>query len=730
MIRIDKVETLEGVEVYGDSPSDHTFYVLPNYPRFRLDENGCPVFKFLKYRSPIDREGGKKGGGFVFFDVEFVVPEDKLAAVRNILQQRVNRLYANRNTPPPDVKIGTITYTKGTSNLLLSDEDGNLIEKIRNPGKPSLYGKNISSFNMEFTPEGATLFEQALQGKGGVIQVVYDLYFWTRLPPIKGTVSFFASKFYSFYQTIDVEWRFWKEDDYKETIRERFIESESGRVDLEFNFALPDPEKDEKLKSNIRDWAWRTLEDLVETKMIEAIAPVSEDDRKRPEGIENVTRDIQVTKIGNFTHTFREKQAIEWNIAPQGTLPNITSLKDGEGNPIVWEEYSQVVDLNDPFFKQLNVAVQVNADFARLPLHSVEVHLDYNEGGTHEIWEESFKNPDDIKKFATYIENNNWNYTYWYEVNYKGESRTFKSETFPTDEKVLTINVDDVGILSIEVLPGDINFKQVAQAQVAIQYEDSSSGIDLMERQYTLDKDNQQHLFQDVIFEPRKKAYRYSVKYFMEDGKEFQTGWVEGRKPRLYINDPFSATKTVGIRAVGNLETDIGTIYVDLKYIDAANDYTQTKSIALNKNQSFFDWSFPVIDETGGKVSYSGNIQYKDGTVEEIPETETTENTILCGKKVEDFLEIEVLPDLIDFQQVRLVKVSLHYVDAANEIDERENVIFRPNATKAATWKIELKDKSKLEYTWSATFYMTDRTTKTIEEVATADPTIVLELPQ
>jgi hypothetical protein len=34
-------------------------------------------------------------------------------------------------------------------------------------------------------------------------------------------------------------------------------------------------------------------------------------------------------------------------------------------------------------------------------------------------------------------------------------------------------------------------------------------------------------------------------------------------------HDPFNANKTVSVRAIGDLQSDIGTIFIDLKYVDA-----------------------------------------------------------------------------------------------------------------------------------------------------------------
>ena len=102
------------------------------------------------------------------------------------------------------------------------------------------------------------------------------------------------------------------------------------------------------------------------------IAPVPEDKRDKPEGIEDVTRDISVTKAKSFRQTFRENGAAEWNLNPQGNLGTLTSMTGPDGAALRWEDYSTTVDANDPFFQQLNVTMMANADFERLGIFSIE----------------------------------------------------------------------------------------------------------------------------------------------------------------------------------------------------------------------------------------------------------------------------------------------------------------------------------------------------------------------
>ncbi|NER82023.1 MAG: hypothetical protein F6K42_21170 [Leptolyngbya sp. SIO1D8] len=110
-------------------------------------------------------------------------------------------------------------------------------------------------------------------------------------------------------------------------------------------------------------------------------------------------------------------------------------------------------------------------------------------------------------------------------------------------------------------------------------------------------------------------------------------------------------------------------------------------------------------------------------------ETETTENTLLVGKIIQDTLEVTVVPDLLDFSQVRLVKLSLRYADTANGVNERKDFIFRNGAANMTTWTIELEDKNQLEYTWQAMYFMVDGSRKETDAIATTDPTIILEVP-
>lgn len=738
MLRIDKQEILPevpDVTFWGDDESDAIFYPLPAHPQFRQLENGYPAFKYIMYKTPhdSDRPDGQKAGGYVFFDTELSVPEAKLKAAKQILQDRVNKTHADagKKGTPPEVKFGTITFTKGTVDLILK-QDNKIIEAVRSAGVPSLYDKNVAVFALELSQMGAIIFEKAMQGDGvSGVAVVYKLECQAKLPPITGRAWFSADKFYSFYQNVNIDWNRWGEDSYQETLREQFSESESYGTEVKFDFALPNPDEDKKLKDRVQDALERDLERMVEQKMKEAIPGVPEDKRKVPEGIENLTRDLSVHKIQSFSRVYKQNTVILWPLNPQVTLPAITSLKDKQGKPILWKDVSVYVDPDHPFFRELNVTLKVEADFQKLPISNVKVVIEYpRSDGSKQVKAFIFTDANTVQTFKTSLVNNNPKYKLYYEVSFKGSSKTLKSPVIETDNPTPPINIDDSGFLLLDLEAGDLDFEQLKAAQVTLRYEDKANGIAPIEQQFMITDNQREQRFQKLVFQPRNNAFECQIKYLMKNGKEFLGDRIKQWTSPLVVNDLFSNIKRVIIQASGNLTEKVESIFLDLTYADSTNDYSQNKSIVLNESNSFVEWEFPIISDTAGKLRYSGTIKYRDGSEEAIADTEATKNTILVGPKVAGFLKVEVAPDLIDFDLVKLARVSLQYPADGDPI-ARKDITFRPGAVDPVLWEVELKNKTKGEYKWQATFFPQGGSApKKTPWETTSDLTIFPQLPQ
>ncbi|GLX10721.1 hypothetical protein [Microbispora sp. NBRC 16548] len=709
---------------YLDDESELRFHVLPKVPMLRRD-GGLPVFKFVKYRTLKPLPNGDVGAALAFMDIELGLDERQEQSVRGRLAQMVSARRgpgAQPVDPAAIILVKPQVLTAAVTVDVLGDS-GNLVQKVNHAGVPSMYGNNVVAVSAELNQFGAPVFEAVMSSKGaGGVRVVYDLTFAARLPPVRAVGTWTASKFYSFVQEVDFEENFWSEDDFSERVSEIFLNSESRTIEIDSG-ALPgnDPAT-AKVLDTMRSAVTQQLDEAVKRNLLEAIPPENRDFSKiRDDDFENIRRSVMVDKRSDVRIEFRENQVTSVGVHPQANMPSLVS------QGFAWDDFVIEVDLDDPFFRQLNLAIQVNADFSELPIFSVDVKIDYPpHTAAHGVQTFSFRKADDIGKFTAFTEGGPTKFKYQYVVNYKGESRVFTSEWKEDDTTDLKINVDELGLWLVDVEIGDMNFEQVGRAVLTLEHPEVAPGVPAVQR-FQIDQNTKKASVRELLLQP-VQSYGGSIKYFMKDGREYvkELSGLKGR--RFYVDDPFSGTRTVQLRTRGDFERRIDSIFVDLTYVDARNDYRQTTSMALGKDNRFGDWSFPVIDEGQGEVTYRAITTYRDGTSTDSGELAVTGRTLLLGEESVT-LTVTVVPDLIDWTLVKLATVEIHYTDPAHGIDESETFTFRkPGAEQK--FELAIQDRTHKSYTWKAKFFMVDGSRK---EAGTPEPvtdeTLVVELP-
>jgi hypothetical protein len=726
MLVLEGLEELGFATAYRDDTSDTRFYILPNVPILRR-EDGKAVMKYVKYRSAKPLKGGGLGAALVFMDIELALTPEQEQQLRAKLVTSV-KARRGQNDPrplgPEQIELAKPPITDATVavEILAASED--LVQRVNTAGKPSMYGNNVVAMSAELTQLGAPVFEAVMKGEGaGGVRVVYDMTFPAKLPPITGVGHWTASKFYSFVQDVDYEENFWSEDDMTENISEMFANSESRFVDVQPG-SLPnsDPSTATILEA-VRNGIERSLDEAVKRNLLEAIPPESRDVSKiRDEDFENIKRSVTVNKSADVTINYREGQVAAVRKLPQANMRSLTS------QGFNWDDYAIEADTDDPFFAQLNLVVQVNADFVRLPLFSVDVSIDYPPAtAKHGIKTFTFKKSDDVGKFDAFLDGGGGKFKYQYTVHYKGEARKFESQWIDHEGDDLKIDIDDLGLWIVDVEAADINFDQVER--VAVTFEHPPVGPDGPQPvRFTIDKDHPTATVSELLLQPAQ-PYKVSLRYFMADGREYVREQPGQKGQRYYVDDPFAGNKTVQLRTRGDFEHRIDTIFADLKYEDAVNAYTQTYSVALGKDKRFDDWTFPVVDEHAGKVTYRTVTTFTDGTVAEAGDKDFDGQTLLLGEDVAT-LVVRMVPDLVDWAAIKLAKVDLHYSDAPNSIDEHESFTFR-SGDPEKTWELALRNKQANTYQWHATYFEMPGTGKKEADSngPVADELLVLEVP-
>ena len=148
---------------------------------------------------------------------------------------------------------------------------------------------------------------------------------------------------------------------------------------------------------------------------------------------------------------------------------------------------------------------------------------------------------------------------------------------------------------------------------------------------------------------------------------------------------------------------------------------------ALTAATPFFDWTFPVVSETDGVVSYKATVAYKDGTSAMLPKTPATSDTIVLPPATEAFLDVQLVADLLDWQRVRLGRVSLSYTDPDNRVAEAKDFIFSAAKHENTNWRVELKNKERDAFTYHITYYMSDGLQRSVGPTLTEDRTLILD---
>ena len=725
-VDLGKQQLLEGLTVFGDSDSFARFYVMPNQPRFRIDsDTKKPVFRFIKYKLPVDRPDGRKGGGFVVFDCEFVVPDAKLAKIQAALDAQVQKLgIRDGQGQPLKAEIGHIPFTEAIASIHLLDTSGVLVSKIDSPAKPSLFGSMICPVTAELTPEGATVLEAAMKGSGGVAQVTYDLHFPATFPPVTGWIWFDASKFYGFYQKVDKSGGSWDSSDNTEsdTMRETFTSSNVGGVQFDFGSIGydNDPDMRKKVQDDITNWGWSQLDQAVKTTVLPDIKAAED---RGDHGMEHITKNQSTFESASFRRYISERLGVSMETPQGGTMPNIVDMG------FKWNDFYIEVDANDPFFATIMASFAVNADFERFALNSVDVHCEYTKTNPATIKDFHFTKPDDIGKFDSDTANGDMHYAYSFVVNYKDQSQSYQSPLFTTNKGQVTINANDLGVLFVNLTIGSVDFAKTPQVQVAITYPEPDANGQPISQQFNFDKDKKSDHLMAVILKQIDKPFRYQVTYIMADATQMIVDWVESQSSTIFINSPFTM-HTYSFLAEGDFNGNIDSIFLKMKYTDAVNRLEQETDFTFTLQTQQKDWIIPVVVNSKGQVTYSGVISYKNHTKEDIKETTVGTDLITFGPPNQVIISVTPDTTLLDFTKVKLVKLNLEYKDPANQIDAKHEFLLKQGVT-PQPWTIYARDPNLTSYTWSATFYLDGTPPKAVNvpPSTASDTDLVLMMP-
>ncbi|MEM8998396.1 MAG: hypothetical protein AAGF23_26665, partial [Acidobacteriota bacterium] len=484
MIDITRAEIIafgEGreVTVYDDFEDADLRYIVPT-PRFvyrDVDGVRTPVFSLIEYTV----EGGARRGTLAF-SVELFISDDARAAV----EERF-----------PGTRLGQLSWQDATVFLEFRVRE---TEEVRVfAASPSLAGSNQATYLLSLESAADLDFIIANFGPGAAdvsqLKLSYDVTTTTKLRAVTATVEFDAERALDYERTVDVTKNMWGTvTDRKETIRQNLKASESGSTLIDYN--IPDPP--EPFQRRVQEWAFQTLEGLVQQAVDEAAERLSPG---------NVDR-MSATFLASFSRSYQENQVIEWAIAPETLLP-AAEIRDR------WDSHFQQVD-----FRNLMTSFTLLGDLQEAEIDRVDLTVTYGDiietlrfeqGGDETVVFRADGRRDGEGHFDP-------NYQYTYTV-FFADGKTFTpDEPIRTADTQVTLNLEDLGLVNVTFDGSNLDWSELEQVTVGFFFQPPANRPPINEVKF-LQVGQQRATFRSqFLMRISDFAFNYQLAFLLTDG--------------------------------------------------------------------------------------------------------------------------------------------------------------------------------------------------------------------
>ncbi len=792
------------VTAFQDDSMWWKFYLIPDFPSIRRDQNGNPVFLLIKYAfSDEDRAKDAKlpvGGGYLNFDVELAVSPADLEAVKKQLQEFVKQDWqklkdaadgggkdvrgftlsswhylgdkkqttslgvddvllgldpagplAPPGDKPPLVVIDYPTWTKGTFKVLAPQSAGLISNRVAE-GPASLVGDNVAAANMDLTDAGATFMQKTLvdpSGAGGTdltpIQVVYDLKFKARLPPVRLHITADTRNLYMALREVDHQVDHSDGCDGGDTTGMRQYETQmamaiqSGLINVQFDTGFLDL-KDDFMKS-LQEMAQQIVGQMIKNTFYDKSQsgqPGQPADPNKPNADDPATKfqdsDInryslkQVSNFSSMHFEYNETLAssTDWSIAPQATMQTFFAGMSAEQ----LKHFVRVVNLDDDFFKTLGLTVTAFAAFDKEPIAFIEVQMRYtgrdqNNQDVEKVQTFTFTKDKKTDTWDPTLINGKREYEYRWRVGFDGHTpgdfSDWQADTTPN----LNIAIENPGKISIDVQSGNIDWNQtVDQVQVELSYADPSNNIEEQDATFILKDGALTQKYERYIYTKWNKPARYRTHFFLKSGAQIDSDWTDTVNRDLLINEPFFDKLDVSLVPAGNWAGVVQTV-VSVRYTDEAHSYHIEKPWLLKKADEYKDWLVVLRDPNLRKFQYKVLTTFQDGHFSETNWLNADGDQALpVIVQQQPLLLVKLLPSLIDFKVTPVVEVTLHYDDVKNNLHNVETFTF--TGTDIQTWSLPIKDDTLHSYRYQITYHQADGHNVPVAEATMDETSLVI----
>lgn len=718
MLTLTQPLTLRGFSIFRDDVSPYQFYVLPDQPRVATElRNGTavPIFSLIVYRQDEDRirdpdPSKDVGGGIMTFTAELSIADAEFKRLEREIRVKVFP-ELDPDEAAAQITLSYVPFLEGKVRIAVAGEteetadDNEFVRSEVGTGKVSGIGNNRKAVMVKLSQKGAALFSQLDRLATLPVNIEYDLSYEHRLKGVTMRVWSNATSSYTLTKTF-MTVNYTDYDGYDEERDRRSIDRLTE--ELVRNHAMGvevipyTSEVDDDSLMALEKFGFDMLNREIE-RLVQAGPPAQE--------MRDSTFDLSSyisTASNEFNFTLDRTMVLTRPHLASANLANVF-----QGRP---QDFITFVDLRTGFFTWIEVPIRVNANFERLPIHSVNVTVVYEREriGTGEHEEQlktfNFSDPSAIQTFRAYANRlEDLRYRWRTEVHFKGGTEMFQTElSEPRSDNFLVVDAAAVGILEVDVGLGTVDLEKLPRVVVTLRVHSTKLNSTL-EKSFVLKEGTESVWWVEVTHE-ESSEYEYQVEWMRADGTRFSDPWRKSSSSRLRLNAPTPDRLTVTVVPSGDFKKDVEQVLCSLRYRDEANNYFVEGAFTFHDSKEVQTWSVDLADPTLRDYEYRYEIVYKNALVESHPEDRNTwfkgePGFISVGVKY--LFEVEINPILVASypEWATLVKVELRYDDPANDVHLEDSFVFSKDSNVAQTWRVKGVQGGPREYTVRVVYY-------------------------
>jgi len=707
-------ENRREVTVYQDDEDLNKWYIVPE-PRFAqtiVSGQSVAEFTLVQYKT---QQGA---AGTCTFTAELIVSPEALAAV-----------YQNLGD---EIALGQLDWQMAEAYFYyqVSGE-----EKVLNV-TPSLAGTNRSAFVITLeTQEEVNTFKNAFGPDGGSVspfRIDFDVTALARLQAVTAKVTYNSQLAFEYEKEVDVDKNVWgKVTSRRETIKQELRQSDAGDVELTWGLENPSGE----LQQRVNDWAWVTLESLVNKAVDDALRTVGEQNADQ----------FSLSATASFERTYTENQVIAWAFTPTQFLPKFNAQQ--------WPLHYSEVDN-----RRLIVSFNILDDLEANGIDSVQVDVMYD-GATHSHLFEPGEASSWILDVDGAVSGGTFdpNYEYRYIVKFTDEpTKTFTSDPIPSSATEVVLPVAALGTQKATFIGSNIDFKEVDFVLIDFYFATPGDQPNTAQQKRMTDNTSQ-IVFESRTFLPSANEYNYALTYVMKNGVRYRVDPISAFPPdnraAVTVSSPFQ-NRTLYVAVLNPTDSEkIVQVQLEGTYDDGTNDINDANAWNFAPNPTLGyeqaqQWILSVVgNPNGSSVRYNGFLITSDGQQRRVSNLFVQQNPFLNLSATDEVFSVVIDPSQVQWQenQIQQIKVDMYRIEGdpaddlvAASVDrtQLETFTFRPATDEDGNvssdevpeqyYNFNYPVDGQGVYFYRATYYYADGTTKDVAQTEGDSQRVVL----